>query len=74
MPVLALTVRCAACGHEFDTGIRMDARNFARATFAANYHVCPTCGARGTYTKADYKASAPRPASRRTTDGGGRRE
>jgi rubredoxin len=53
---LALTVRCAACGHEFDTGIRMDDRNFARATFAANYHVCPACGRRGTYGKADYKA------------------
>jgi len=33
----------------------MDARNFARATFAANYHVCPMCGRRGTYGKADYK-------------------
>lgn len=55
MTRLALTVRCTACGHEFDTGIRMDARNFARATFAANYHVCPACGRRGTYAKADYK-------------------
>jgi hypothetical protein len=33
----------------------MDARNFARATFAANYHLCPACGRRGTYAKADYK-------------------
>ena len=33
----------------------MDERNFARATFAANYHVCPACGRRGTYGKADYK-------------------
>lgn len=55
MARLALKVRCAACGHEFDTGIRMDERNFARATFAANYHVCPACGRRGTYGKADYK-------------------
>jgi len=54
MPRLALRVRCPACGHEFDTGIRMDTRNFARATFAANYHVCPACGRRGTYGKSDY--------------------
>jgi DNA-directed RNA polymerase subunit RPC12/RpoP len=56
---LALKVRCTACGHEFDTGIRMDARNLARATFAANYHVCPACGHRGTYGKEDYKTEAP---------------
>ena len=59
MARLALKVRCAACGEEFDTGIRMDERNFARATFAANYHVCPACGRRGTYGKADYKAVKP---------------
>ena len=58
MARFALTVRCAACGHEFDTGIRMDARNFARATFAANYHVCPACGRRGTYGKTDYNTVA----------------
>jgi hypothetical protein len=56
---LVLNVRCAACGCEFDTGIRMDERNFARATFAANYHVCPACGRRGTYGKADYRAVEP---------------
>ncbi|HEV2439117.1 MAG TPA: hypothetical protein VGX97_03565 [bacterium] len=59
MARLALKVRCTACGEEFDTGIRMDERNFARATFAANYHVCPACGRRGTYGKADYKAVKP---------------
>jgi len=51
----ALLVTCAACGHEFDTGIRMDRRNFARATFAANYHTCPRCGQRGTYHKEAYR-------------------
>jgi hypothetical protein len=39
----------------------MDERNFARATFAANYHVCPACGRRGTYGKADYRAAEPAP-------------
>lgn len=56
MARVVLLIRCAGCGHEFDTGIRMDARNFARATLAANYHVCPACGRRGTYGKADYTA------------------
>ena len=51
---LVLLVRCAACGQEFDTGIRMDRRNFARATFASNYHRCSRCGHRGTYHKEDY--------------------
>ncbi len=51
---LALVVRCS-CGREFDTGIRMDRRNFDRATFAANYHVCPSCGLRGLYRKDDYR-------------------
>ncbi|HKX17630.1 MAG TPA: hypothetical protein VJT33_06415 [bacterium] len=55
MARVALCVRCAACGREFDTGIRMDARDFARATFAANYHACPSCGHRGTYRKDDYR-------------------
>lgn len=68
MSRLALTVRCPACGHEFDTGIRMDARNFARATFAANYHVCPVCGRRGTFGKADYKTVASTPAERTEDD------
>lgn len=65
MARFALVVRCAACGHEFDTGIRMDARNFARATFAANYHVCPACGRRGTYGKSDYKTVTEEPAAGR---------
>ena len=51
---LVLLVRCAACGHEFDTGIRMDRRNFARATFASNYHRCSHCGCQGTYHKEEY--------------------
>ena len=59
MARVALSVRCAACGHEFDTGIRMDARDFARATFAANYHACPSCGHRGTYRKDDYRTGEP---------------
>jgi DNA-directed RNA polymerase subunit RPC12/RpoP len=54
MARLMLLVRCAACGREFDTGIRMATRNFAKATFAANYHACPHCGRRGTYRKEDY--------------------
>ena len=54
MARLALLVRCSACGQEFDTGIRMDRRNFARATLASNYHACPACGTRGTYHKEQY--------------------
>lgn len=54
MARLALLVRCGVCGREFDTGIRMDRRNFARATLASNYHVCPACGQRGTYHKDNY--------------------
>ena len=44
MARLIVLVRCDACGREFDTGIRMATRNFAKATFAANYHTCPHCG------------------------------
>lgn len=54
MARLIVLVRCDACGREFDTGIRMATRNFAKATFAANYHTCPHCGHRGTYSKAAY--------------------
>lgn len=68
MARLALKVECAACGEEFDTGIRMDERNFARATFAANYHVCPACGRRGTYGKADYKTVKPEGRTGRPED------
>jgi hypothetical protein len=59
---LALWIRCAACGATFDTGIRMDERNFARATLANNYHTCPECKARGTYHKEEYlvREDAPR--------------
>ncbi|TMI83882.1 MAG: hypothetical protein E6H04_02120 [Bacillati bacterium ANGP1] len=55
MARLALLIRCQVCGHEFDTGIRMDRRNFARATFASNYHSCPRCGRRGIYHKEDFR-------------------
>ncbi|HYM69159.1 MAG TPA: hypothetical protein VEZ44_06140 [bacterium] len=58
MARLALLVRCRACGREFDTGIRMATRNFAKGTFAANYHACPHCGQRGTYRKEDYVTRA----------------
>lgn len=54
MAKLALLLRCVDCGREFDTRIRMAARNFAKGTFAANYHTCPHCGHRGTYRKEDY--------------------
>jgi DNA-directed RNA polymerase subunit RPC12/RpoP len=64
VPPLILTIRCEHCGREFDTGIRMAQRNFARATFAANYHVCPECGHRGSYRKEDYRL-APAPAGAR---------
>jgi hypothetical protein len=65
MARLTLRVHCPFCRHEFDTGIRMDARDFARATFAANYHVCPACGRRGTYRKGDY-AAVEQPAAGRS--------
>ncbi|HLW58865.1 MAG TPA: hypothetical protein VKV57_02955 [bacterium] len=66
MARLALSVRCGACGCEFDTGIRIDRRNFVRATLASNYHKCPACGARGTYRKEQYitrEDPPPRPAA-----------
>ena len=68
MPPLALHVRCGSCDRLFDTGIRMDQRNFARATLASNYHTCPGCGQRGTYHKGDYiveEDARPRAPSRR---------
>jgi hypothetical protein len=54
MARLMLWIRCAACGEAFDTGIRMDRRNFDRATFASNYHRCPHCQTRGVYHKEEY--------------------
>jgi DNA-directed RNA polymerase subunit RPC12/RpoP len=54
MARLMLWIRCAACGEPFDTGIRMDRRNFDRATFASNYHRCPRCETRGMYHKEEY--------------------
>jgi len=33
----------------------MDRRSFDRGTLAANYHLCPHCGTRETYRKADYQ-------------------
>ncbi len=55
MGKLALWVVCGSCGREFDTGLRLDRRSFARGTLAANYHRCPFCGQRLTYRKADYR-------------------
>ncbi|MDR7401790.1 MAG: hypothetical protein QN155_06155 [Armatimonadota bacterium] len=55
MGKLALWVVCGNCGREFDTGLRLDRRSFARGTLAANYHRCPHCGRRLTYRKADYR-------------------
>lgn len=69
MARLALAVRCAGCGREFDTGIRMEGREFARATFAANYHTCPLCGHRGTYRKQDYLPREGPAAGRRERSG-----
>ena len=54
MARLMLWIRCGACGEAFDTGIRMDRRNFDRATFASNYHRCPHCHVRGMYHKEEY--------------------
>lgn len=48
----------------------MATRNFAKGTFAANYHTCPHCAQRGTYRKEDYvtrtvvAADTPPPAPR----------
>ncbi len=72
MARLRLLIRCRMCGQEFDTGIRMDRRNFARATFAANYHLCPGCGHHGTYQKEEYlltedEAGAPPDAAMRSS-------
>jgi DNA-directed RNA polymerase subunit RPC12/RpoP len=61
MGKLQLWVVCKACGREFDTRVRMDRRSFERGTLATNYHLCPHCGQRRTYAKADYviKESSP---------------
>ena len=55
MPKVALWVICHTCKREFDSGLQMDERAFAKGTLAANYHACPHCGVRGTYRKADYQ-------------------
>lgn len=52
----------------------MDRRNFDRATFAANYHTCPSCGNRGTYRKADYRVVEERPGAGATAQDQGPRE
>ncbi|HEV8338827.1 MAG TPA: hypothetical protein VGR25_04130 [bacterium] len=52
---IRLWVTCKRCGRPFDTGRRMDRRSFTRGTLAANYHLCPHCGTRETYRKADYQ-------------------
>jgi DNA-directed RNA polymerase subunit RPC12/RpoP len=54
---ITLWVRCARCGAEFDTGIRISRRDFDRATFAANYHRCPACVTRGVYRKQEYRVA-----------------
>jgi hypothetical protein len=69
MARLVLLVRCGACGRVFDTGIRMDRRNFARATLASNYHTCPACGQRGTYHKDNYVVREDAPARDRSPGG-----
>jgi predicted RNA-binding Zn-ribbon protein involved in translation (DUF1610 family) len=71
MSKLQLWVNCKACGREFDTRVQMDRKSFERGTLAANYHLCPNCGERRTYAKADYRikdAQPARPASPPATD------
>ncbi|HVH31773.1 MAG TPA: hypothetical protein VNA31_08950 [bacterium] len=75
MSKLQLWVNCKSCGREFDTRVQMDRKSFERGTLAANYHLCPHCGERRTYAKADYRtkdalparAVSPPPASPRNT-------
>jgi len=40
----------------------MDRKSFDRGTLAANYHLCPHCGERRTYAKADYRTKDALPA------------
>jgi DNA-directed RNA polymerase subunit RPC12/RpoP len=55
MSKIQLWVTCKSCGREFDTHVRIDRKSFERGTLAANYHLCPHCGQRRTYAKADYR-------------------
>jgi len=67
MGKLALWVTCKACGRAFDTRMRLDRKSFERGTLAANYHVCPHCGQRRTYRKAEYVARDDQPGKTLTT-------
>ncbi len=62
MSKLQLWVDCKSCGREFDTRVQMDRKSFERGTLAANYHLCPHCGQRRTYAKADYRIKDTLPA------------
>ncbi len=62
MSKLQLWVNCKSCSREFDTRVRMDSKSFERGTLAANYHLCPNCGQRRTYAKADYRTKDTLPA------------
>ncbi|OLD54853.1 MAG: hypothetical protein AUI83_07425 [Armatimonadetes bacterium 13_1_40CM_3_65_7] len=42
---------------------RLDRKSFERGTLAANYHLCPHCGQRLTYRKADYLIREEQPKS-----------
>ena len=63
MGKLRLWVMCKSCGREFDTRMRLDRQSFERGTLAANYHLCPHCGQRLTYRKADYLIQEEQPKS-----------
>src|SRR2546425_6783540 len=47
------------------TRVQMDRKSFERGTLAANYHLCPHCGERRTYAKADYRTKEARSEERR---------
>ncbi len=67
MGKLALWVTCKSCSRSFDTGMRLDRKSFDRGTLAANYHLCPHCGQRQTYRKAEYLPREERTGKRITT-------
>ncbi len=62
MGKLQLWIVCKSCGREFDTSVRMDRKSFERGTLATNYHLCPHCGQRRTYAKAEYVIKDPLPS------------
>lgn len=55
MGKLRLWVICKHCGREYETGRVMDRKSFEKGTLATNYHVCPHCGQKLIYRKADYR-------------------